>query len=167
MISNNSWRTTSCALLPAKQPHNTRFLHQMKRAIKWILVSGDWGFYVCDMPQQLWNIWWLILIIILVWYVSILSLKTQILTFIASFLNKEKCTSSKNEKSITKLPRRKYISSGYPGPIQKHSNGSKSLLVAFFAFLIPCIIPATSMVSLLSQNEGLGSNVLWMVNKAG
>lgn len=36
-----------------------------------------------------------------------------------------------------KLPRYKHmVFNAYPGHIQKHSNGSKSLLVAFFTFLI-------------------------------
>lgn len=58
-----------------------------------------------------------------------------------------------------KLPGHKHISNGYPGHIQKHSNGSESLFVAFFTFLIPCIILVTSMVLLLSQNKGFGSKV--------
>jgi hypothetical protein len=36
-----------------------------------------------------------------------------------------------------------------------------------YIFLIPYIFLVTSMISLLSQNGGLGSKVPWRVNKAG
>lgn len=60
------------------------------------------------------------------------------------------------------LPRHKHISvliQAIYKNIPKEVNPSKKkspLLGAFFTFLIPCIISVTSMVSLLSQNEGLG-----------